>query len=201
MIMISLHCLFWGLAFRHRVYVTAAPDTAEVRRVMTAFNEAFDVIAGKSEQGFTLWPLKDTFFNAYGYVIIRMGLRHEGLVMPSDRQHLLSCQWISCFRLIVRLLMIELDENVSLFEARGRQLMGELGFVFRSVARGGAPEEMKKLSFTMTMPPLELCGFPNIPTDLPALQDDMKNSLRPKPEIVDLGSDEEVYFLLSCALF
>ncbi len=53
--------------------VAAGPNASEVRKVMTAFDDPADGIRGNSEGGLGLWPLKDTFINAYRYVMIRSG--------------------------------------------------------------------------------------------------------------------------------
>ncbi len=169
------------------------PNQILIAHLLRALDAAFDIIRGHSPRGFSMWVPSGPYINAYRYAMVRQGLRYEARLMPSDHQTRLSCHWIASLRVAAHALGHQIQPDVDLIESRGKPLMGELGFIFRTVQSKFSPSSLKELKFNVATQSLQLC--PIYPQELPVITEDMKTSFKCTRELVDLCSDEEVPFL------
>ena len=145
-------------------------------------------MTGQSASGFAKFNVHTTqFANAYRYCIIRSGVGIEASICPSERQTMLSCMWISVLRVLMRMVGIQLDTDVSRLETTGLRLIGELGFIFQ------ANKTARSLRFSVPETPLCLAGLPDISTELPTLpwSSSPERFIIPPSEIVSLLSDSD----------
>ena len=128
------------------------------------FHRAADVVLGRTSSGFRKFDVcSPKFINAFRFYALRDGLPLEGAICSSGYQRFLTCACIASLRALMIQLGIRPDDDVAVLEHRGLELIGELGFVFKSNLR---LKSERDLFFHVPNVPLKLASIPGLPSTL-----------------------------------
>ena len=167
------------------------PNKSTALQVAQGLEVAFSTIRGETEGGFNSWSKTDQFTNAFRYAALRKGFVYEVNLMPSQLQHGLACMIIACLRLMMELLHIDIDSDVKILEQRGKQFIGELGFVFRQIEAKSSPPHVRALKFHVEQPMLVAPQIAQaLPHELPQLPESA--DFQQQRQLVDVDTDDEV---------